>query len=400
MAAQIMKRSIWQRRIFVCLAVVVAAVRANTELYTLPSFSLLLNVDKSENSLIIFQDRLSLAIQVHLTSFFLDKMESQFLVDGGVEHLSLTSSYVWKELSSQSNGKKKYEVRSNFDCQVGIEYSGGEGNATRVSESIMDLFLIEAFQGDNYWNLVHDFLKDDLLKDITGVKVTVLADGYVAHNNHNPSNFDDYETGGDWTPAMIAGVIFATLLVVSMALLWTYICCFTRDSLLLQCARFGRKKLMEKAETDTDDMYSTSTLNPDEDEDEGKWMDVWAQSVTSIPLREPVRTRKSKRAPSIRHPAQRHSSCLNIIEEVDDESSTVGSVGSSRILNFQSDGRPSITAARGRALLFGEDQISDDSSTTSVSSEMSQPNHRFDKVEEEFEYKNSHSQLERIDETA
>lgn len=390
-----MKQSLWQYRLFLWLAVVIAAVRAKTDVYDLPSFALVLNVDSSENSLIEFQDRLNFAVQMHLADFFLDKVKSSALVEGGVEKVELTSSYIWKELpaaqDSKNDQEKKYDVRSNFGCQLEIRSWTVDGDESRISQSIMDLFLIEAFQGEHYWALVHSFFKDEVLQAITGVTITVKADGYVHYNGQDPSafnNYDDYNTDGNWTPAMTAGVIFATLLVVSLCFMWTYICCFTRDSIFLQWTRSGRKKLMEKAETATDDMHSTSTLNPEEEAEEGEWMDAWAKSVTSIPLRQPVKTRKSKKAPSIRHPAQHHNSYLNSIEEADDECSTVCSVESS----------PS-HSTRKRNIATKTQEDDEQTVNTVLESRTSQPNYRFgNTAEQPFEYTTSQPQLESINE--
>ncbi len=346
----------WQRCVCLLLGLITSVASAElTDLYNLPSFSLVLNVNKSENDLIIFQDKLNSVVQVHLMEFFKIKVNAQSL-ERQINEVVLSSAYIWKEIATSENQRRhKYEVQSNFDCHIEVGYLTTGDRSSRPSQSIMDLYLIEAFQGDNYWSLVHSFLKDDVLEDITGIQITVMADGYVHYNGRDPSSFDVYDTSGDWTPAMITGVVFATILVTFLTLMWSYICCLTRNSPLVRLTRFGRKKFSEKPDSATDDMNSTSTLNPD-DEEEGKWMDQWAESVTSIPLREPVKPRKAKKQRGVRHPGHHHNTYLNSIEEVEDECSTVCSVESNR---SQATGRQRIGTPTQEAILeLDEDETS------------------------------------------
>jgi hypothetical protein len=65
--------------------------------------------------------------------------------------------------------------------------------------------------------------------------------------------------------------------------------------------------------------FSADFQYEEEDEDQG-WMDAWADDITSIPLREPIRIRRKQKCPYyIRHPAQRHNSYLGCIEEARDD---------------------------------------------------------------------------------
>lgn len=352
-----------------------------SDLYELPSFFLVLNVDESESALIVFQDRLNDAVHTHLDEFFRDKVKVTSLPDGYVKDIGVSSSYVWKELShtNHDDTPNKYEVRSSFDCQIEIGYKKEENIANadiRLSQATMDLLLIEAFQGDNYWNLVHTFLEDDVLADITGVKITVHADSYVHSNGDDPR---DRSTSSDvWTPAMTFGVVLAALVLLSLIIMWSYLCCCARESIwILRLTRLRRQKQgMSKEDAVTDDMYSTSSLNPEDEEEDGRWMDAWAKAVTSIPLREPVKTRKlKKQAAAIRHPAQHHNSCLNAIEEVDDESSTVCSVDTSRSKQNGTASQHSRTAfvVQQSAIMEEEEEeepedVNDDESVTSSTS--------------------------------
>ena len=334
----------WQTRLVVWLSTLlltalVQAAQNGTESYKVPSFSLALNVDKSESALIVFQDSLNSAVEQHLEMFFQKKIEGTSLPDGFIQDVALTSSYVWKELSrstNQDDSVNKYEVRAQFQCQLDVGYtiqSNSTAAVPRISQSIMDLFLIEAFQGDNYWSLVHAFFKDETLESITGMEISVQADGYI-HNggDQDPATLEQYNnTRGAWNATMIMGVCFACICLGIMIVMWTYLCCFARDSVWI---RLYRRKLrnrakhphhLEKPDNTTEESNSTSSHHPDDDEYHlESWMDLWAKSMTSIPIREPVKPRKiKKKAASIRRPAQHHSSSLNAIVEIDDDGSTV-----------------------------------------------------------------------------
>ena len=89
----------WQTRLVVWLSTLllltlVEAAQNGTESYNVPSFSLTLNVDKSESALIVFQDSLNSAVKQHLELFFQKKMEGTSLPNGFIQDVALTSSYV------------------------------------------------------------------------------------------------------------------------------------------------------------------------------------------------------------------------------------------------------------------------------------------------------------------
>jgi hypothetical protein len=340
------------------LSTLVQGAENATESYLLPSFSLVLNVDKSENALLVFQDHLDTAVQKHLDVFFQEKIEGMSLPNGYIDGVDLSSTYVWKELShsTSNDSPNKYELRARFKCQLEVGYNVQDTAAdvpiSRISQSIMELLLIESFQGDNYWGLVHDFFRDEVLESITGMKITVQADGYVHYNGEDPAELEQYQTTGAWTAAMIVGVFIASLCFGMMIVMWTYLCCCTRNSLwvLLNNRRRHKKNPLDKPDSTTDDSHSSSSRHPEEgDEYEATWMDAWAKSITSIPLRPPVKPRKLKKhAASIRRPGRHHSSNLNAIVEVDDDSSTVCSVETTSQLKSVSSSQHSRTQSSNR----------------------------------------------------
>jgi hypothetical protein len=305
-----------------CLTV----ANANKAIYSLPSFSLVLKVTKSDNALIVFQDRLEVSVKDHLNEFFKDKIETPSFGSGTFEEIALSSKLVWRELTGGDAGKDRgadpyqgedtmrhFEVRGDYECQLSLSYNPLDGEESLLSNSIMELFLIEAFQGDNYWGLVHSFLSDEILDEITDVKITVISDGYVP-NGQDPSAFNNYETGNDeWTGAMTVGVVFAAFFFFVLLLMWIYLCFFVRGTFLWKTRNPYPDEMAMKDDAATEPNSAESIDFTSEDE-ESTWMDAWANAITSIPIRAPIKTSKRKKK-IIHHPAQNHNSYLDSINE-------------------------------------------------------------------------------------
>jgi hypothetical protein len=95
--------------------------------------------------------------------------------------------------------------------------------------------------------------------------------------------------------------------------------------------------LYKGSDSVTDDACTNSSVDMAHDDEESAWLDHWAQSITSIPLREPKSvSRKKKRGQptkqSFVRPAHQHSTFLDCIAEADNEScaSTVATESSTR----------------------------------------------------------------------
>ena len=306
--------------------------------FDVPSFSFLLRVSKADKALITFQDRLQNSIHDHLVNFFRGKVEIPDFGRANVEEVALKSNLVWKLLSSPTTNKKQnangdimteYEVTSDFDCELTInveETSTGEtGAKMRLSPNIMDLFLIEAFQGDNYWHLVHNFLSDETLEGITDVKITVFSDAYVATNGHQalPQSNKDIayaEDNNGLSAAMTVGVVFSFFFFVVLILMWAYICLFAKRTSIFKgrINPFGKVWDDDLSKATVMDSSEQGSIDLDYVDQETRWMDAWAHSITSISLRAPVKTKKRMRK-AARNPAKSHISSLGRITEVSSE---------------------------------------------------------------------------------
>jgi hypothetical protein len=347
--------------------------------YQLPSFSLTLKVsklDKNASSLMAFQDRLKETIQDHLEDFFQDKLETTLKLPTKVR-FNLESHLIWRELSMEGDSSlqdldlfvKQYEVRGQYDTQMTLNYSNNETYSQEIvgiSQSLMTLLLLESFQGQNYWEMVHRFISSPSLSDVSDVKITVLEDGFVPYHGGAVAFDDDYwfdtqqsqqkQRGSVMSPGMIVAMAFVTFFCLAIVVIWTYLCYNLPTSFFLndfeQRQRRSKGDSIFKDHEGSSSVTDSSSTNDDNismesfgDEElamadssfwvdsTGDWMDNWAQKVTSIPIREPLPRRKKKRGQPLRQslvrPAHQHVSQLDCITELDNESCCNSTVVSS-----------------------------------------------------------------------
>lgn len=402
------QRHLKQKTMWTCFLVLLCLTLANANkaIYSLPSFSLVLKVTKSDNALIVFQDKLELSVKAHLNEFFKEKIETPSFGSGTFEEIALSSKLVWRELSGKEAGTDKgqdpyqgegdirhFEVRGDYDCQLSVNYDPAGAKDSLLSQSIMELFLIEAFQGDNYWNLVHAFLADEILDEITGVKITVISDGYVPNNGEDSSAYDDFAMGSyEWTGAMTIGVIFAAFFFVVLVFMWIYLCFFVRGTCLwkIRSPYQVEHNPKEEAETEPD---SDKSVDYSLDGDESRWLDDWADAITSIPVRALTSKRSKKQTIKIRHPAQHYNSYLDSITETDEcsvASSCASEEGSQRGSRTVGSSRAMVPCAPNMT------QIPED-----IPERPAQPRSRtnffFGKTQPQFDFATSQPQMENRD---
>jgi hypothetical protein len=336
--------------------------------YELPSFSLTLKVDKHDNTLITFQDRLEETIEDHLEDFFQEKLET-FLKLPTKVRFDLESKLIWRELSTEASEAssqsqqsdyvfqeqelvKKYEVRGQYDSQMTLNYYNNNNNETvsqnsMVTHSLLTLLFIESFQGRNYWDLIHRILSSPTLMDTTDVQITVLEDGFVPNNGGAVAFDDDYwfatqkRHHSAMSPGMIVALAFVTFFCLAIVAIWTYLCYNVPSSFFMNVSK-PRNATTYKGQDGsvTDDACTDNSLEYGDEETIGgsvgnDWMDVWAKQVTSIPIREPFTLPKRKKRgqptrQSFVRPAHEHFSDLDCITELDNESCCNSTVASAK----------------------------------------------------------------------
>jgi hypothetical protein len=223
-----------------------------------------------------------------------------------------------------------------------------------------------------------------------------MSDGYMAYNGQDPSAFDDYDTGRNWTSAMTVGVIFACFFGLILGLRWLYLCLFVRGSILFKSRNPYPEEKMHDSVTDPNSAEESVDFSGDEEE--SQWMDSWAFAVTSIPLRAPVKTKKKMRS-SPRHPAQQHQSILDMINETGEDDISCASEDdySERRTRTALKSKPHLLISSclalvpfqpdGRALVVALEPQHPQQSK-------SQPKFNFGKTQPQFEYTKSQPQLE------
>jgi hypothetical protein len=330
--------TMWLAILWFCLS----AVSANTEsrVFDLPSMTMLLSVKTENTDQIIFQDRLTTALQDHLNGFYLEKLMSN---DYGsmvtIDRVGLSSQYEWAEISedpSSLDPLQHYEVHGYYDCQLKLTLESQEFAGPHLTQSQMEIFFIEAFQQGNYWTLVHKFLSDEVLQGINDVKVTVLSDGFVPIGRADPTA-EDYNQGSLWTAAIKTGIFFAGFFCLTLVCLWIYMVYYMRrQSNNEEKESASVASLTDQDSADHDYVGKDIDLNEDHgnaDDDAstgswstGSWMDSWAKNMTSIPLRETGRKRSPR---ARRHRPQQQLPSINpgldCIREGADEDASVSS---------------------------------------------------------------------------
>lgn len=369
-------------------------------LYDLPSFTLTLQIEKDERSndnLLAFEEKMQDQIEWHLEEFFQSKLDAMESDEGNdddtsfpshrmiVQEIRLSSNLVWKELSTDitptttlastvssseetesqtlavevanAQQSKSYEVRATFDCDLSflLERYVDEGqqeissssplSSLGISSTVMNLFLIEAFQGENYWDLVHRFLASEVLHEVHDVNIVVAVDGFKPyHHGQGEFQFDDdwYNSSSDpdISTGAIIGTAIATLLILVMIGSTLYICCvFPKWSLRRLFVDAGKtcngaSSIVDDKGSETDDACTNSSSSDgiEDDVESAGDLDAWANSITSIPLRDPTkdpRFHKKKRRgrPTVQsfiRPAHEAKSTLELecIDEADNETVT------------------------------------------------------------------------------
>jgi hypothetical protein len=311
-------------------------------LYSVPNFSLMMHIANQNDANIVFQDRLENALRDHLDHFFSTKMDAETYGHGSVQEVSLSSSIIWREKVEDAQDQvphddggtegrlvRQYEALADFECQINLNI---DDNA--LSQPIMDLLLIEAFEGENYWYLFHILLSDDILNAIDQLQISVNTIGFRPYDGKDPE-YETHESG--WSKSTSIGVAAASFFFLILAGMWVYLCLFAKGTLWFRTrphpwtflfrtrphpsASFDKGSVTTDAQSSDPDVDSYCF----DDEEESAWMDAWASSITSITMRHPTKPKKQKR---VRRPAQRASlrSVLSAIMEGDgdDRSCTSG----------------------------------------------------------------------------
>ena len=301
-----------------------------------------MRVEKSDNALILFQDRFETALRKHLTEFFNQKINTPNFGYGKVDEVAISSQLTWTAITdddqafdaftnpdqNQHSVARRYEVHADQQSEITLNLTSKVSSSV-ISDPIVTLMMIESFQGGNYWDLYQIFMSDSILKQIQDVKISVSADGFVPNANQGISSPLSIQytsqTPTKWTLTMIIGVSLASFFGLVLIAMWAYVCLFIKGSFLFK--RPNEKELKDgKADSDTEANSSEQSYDfgfgPGEEE---AWMDAWAKSITSIPVREPKKRSKSKKKTQTRRPAQKYQSSLEQIEESDDENSCASS---------------------------------------------------------------------------
>lgn len=359
--------------------------------FDLPSLSMALDVEKEDNALIPFQDQLKESMEAHLEKFYKNKLLTTEVGIPALVVVDLESQLLWKELwvepkettvetpnktYNELSFVKKYEVRGIFNCKIKLQIDPvtteyGTEKPVFVPQTLMNIFFLEAFQNEHYWDMMHGFLTTPLLRDIISADVEVLDVGFVYPYDENgdlrfKSDDDflgrsvDYYDNSGMSLVMILGSVFIMLLFLALTAVWFYLCVVMKGDIRFK-NKFRRKRSRDEGShkgssatgsTNSEDSGESDEEEEDDDEEsvDISWassitanLDAWASAITSIPLRDVDTKRRRKRGNKVVQrpyfrPSHEHSSYLDNITEADNESwcssvRTGKSVKSSRSTN-------------------------------------------------------------------
>eukprot|EP00980_Cylindrotheca_fusiformis_P007551 scaffold1567_cov102-Cylindrotheca_fusiformis.AAC.2 len=314
---------LWMALSWLCLG----AVNATSEnrVFNLPAMSINVTVKYHDQDRSQFQSRMSSVLQGHLNRFFDRKLNDTGYGDTvTVNNIGLSSFYQWNAVADDSlDILKHYDVIGHYDCQIRLKVNITEGTVSHLTQSQIELFFIEAFQQGNYWTLVHKFLADEVLSGVNNVKIVVHSDGFVPVGERDPTA-RDYNDGREWTAAIKTGVVVAGFFCLGMVGIWLYMYHYVRQTPDEKGNQQSDETTTELGSSDHNVDSKEIRRLDDDSSTNSSWMDSWAQRMTSIPLREPVK-KKSKKAR--RHQPMEsipsHNLMLDCIREGADEDASV-----------------------------------------------------------------------------
>uniref|UniRef100_A0A7S4ER66 Uncharacterized protein n=1 Tax=Pseudo-nitzschia australis TaxID=44445 RepID=A0A7S4ER66_9STRA len=346
--------------------------------FNLPSIAITLDIEKDDDVLIPFQDKLTENLESHLEKFYRNKLLTAEIGNPVFMDVDLESRLLWKELSmtpkkqqieDASSGinafnygtvefLKKYEVRGIFNCKIKLRVEpivtedGEKEKLALLNQVLMHVFFLEAFEEDHEWDLLHGFLSNPILHDIINVDIKVMDSGFV-HPHDRDGNLVfpksiDYVKEAKTPTWMLVGIAFVITFGVVLIVVWFCLFILMKGKKRFRFFHLLRNKMCSSIDNNDDDSCkgssvtgstssndSVCTADPSTMSNINYNLDAWANSITSISLRNPnkrkKRGQKVVKRPYFR-PSDEHSSNLSCITEADNESScsTVKSTGTSR----------------------------------------------------------------------
>ena len=338
--------------------------------FNLPSMSMTLDVEKSDNAIIPFQDQLKESMEEHLEKFYENKLLTTGVGIPKFVDIDLESQLLWKELwvgpkqttlevanhtYTENNFIKKYEVKGIFNCKMRLQIDPtvtilNEEKPVFVSQTLIDIFFLEAFQSDHYWDMMHGFLTTPTLRGIISTDVQVLVSGFVHPYDENgdllfESDDDFYGRGMDFdkgiSPIAIVATAFAITFLCAIGVIWYYLCFVMKGDTRFMWRKKKKRRSRPRDDGSLKGGARTDSTNSEDSDDSGEYddddddesflgwasanLDAWASQITSIPLRDVEKKRRKKRNAKVVgrpyfRPSQEHSSSLGFITEADNES--------------------------------------------------------------------------------
>mmetsp|Transcript_31031 Transcript_31031/g.51270 ORF Transcript_31031/g.51270 Transcript_31031/m.51270 type:complete len:305 (+) Transcript_31031:135-1049(+) len=176
----------------------------------LPNFSFQTLVkDGDTTDLYDFRNHLDHATENHLSEF----IEKTLTIDlggsaGGFEGLHLESTV--RRTQSQFATDPRAVIQTSFQGKA--LFSDVDSNTQIMNEGILHLVVAQAFVGDAYWNLMHQFVEDPVLQNVDNLDVVI--DYSIVQDKGGDQHLkteDDKKNSG----AIAVLAIFSTIMCLS-----------------------------------------------------------------------------------------------------------------------------------------------------------------------------------------
>lgn len=271
-----------------CSRTVTGQQSAEVEVVTIPYQILPLSVQMTVNDkgfeIDSFQSRFEGIMALHLTNHFLKSLPARSITDEPF------TKEIFDKVELRTRLAKTYVGAPGGESRIEAAITGAAyfnfaqasdaplGNAT-FTRQVMTTTTLEAFQGNEYLKMLDLYMDDDILREVTGMEITVENTLIAGGGFFDPLAQDDSNNRN-------VAAIAASILCVG----------FTGTALIIVFLVQKKKKRKRsgksrKGEGDTQSPDGSPEAAAGEeraesgDGDADDFMDEWTQKITSIPLR-------------------------------------------------------------------------------------------------------------------
>jgi hypothetical protein len=248
-----------------------------------------------------FQSRFEGIMALHLTNHFLKSLPAipvafdKPLIKDIFDKVELRTRLA-KTYTGAPGGESRIEAAISgaayFNFAVASDAPAGNATYTR---QVMTTTTLEAFQGPEYLKMLDLYLEDDILREVTGMEISVENTLIAGGGFYNPVRQGGSSSSNPNTAAIAASVVCLALAAVGVILV--YLVQKKKRKQSGKSLRIGEgdpQPLEQSVQAGAEEGTDTKSGDISGDNSSDIWMDEWTQKITSIPLRLAGKTAKAK----------------------------------------------------------------------------------------------------------